>query len=79
MYQEWLIVFLEKPFTDQDSFVNEVFLFVDTDLSEGYVKLVELSSEFINVSCLKLKFDFTPEETLIARIIVVIQFTNLLK
>ena len=34
LYQEGLVVFLQKPFADHDSLVDKTFFFVNSDLSE---------------------------------------------
>lgn len=44
--EEWLVVFLQKPFTHQDALVYETLFFVHADLSELDIEFNELIAQF---------------------------------
>ena len=50
LHKEGLVVLLKKSLSDENSFIDETFFFINTDLAKGHIELIELSSQIVQAS-----------------------------
>lgn len=62
LHKEGLVVLLQESFPNQNSFINELLIFIYSYLSQSDIEFIILFPKLIKRSCLQLQLDLTPRE-----------------